>query len=153
MPRYATVEDLEISGIPLSAFGRLSAGIQIQAILDNASAYADTFLRCKYTLPLAGPTSSPPVAYDPALVDAVCQIAAYRAMKLRGYNPDNPGDSSFRMGFEDAYAWLTRIANGQAVLNVVQAQPESLQPNVSTSEPRGYGYIGGNGIGGINGGF
>jgi phage gp36-like protein len=153
MPRYATVDDLDVSGIPKSAFGHLSPSIQIQAILDNASAFADTFIGCKYTLPLAGPTSTPPVPYDPALVDAVCQIAVYRAMRLRGYKPDAPGDVSFRMGFEDAYAWLTRVANGQARLAVVQANPESLQPNVSTSEPRGYGYIGGNGIGGINGGF
>ncbi len=146
MPRYATVQDLEISGIPRSAFGPL-VEIQLQGILDNASAFADTFIGCKYQLPLAGPTSSPPVAYDPSLVDAVCQIAAYRAMRLRGYNADNAGDTSLRMGFEDAYAWLTRVANGQARLAVVQAQPESLQPNVSTSEQRGYGYITGNGIG------
>lgn len=152
MPRYATIADLEISGLPPAAFGTLNA-IQIQGALDRASAYADTFLGAKYTLPLAGPTSTPPVAYDPSLVDAVCQLAAYRLMALRGYNPDNPGDSVIRQGFEDARSWLIRVANGQARLAVVQAQPESLQPNVSTSEPRGYGYICGNGIGGINGGF
>jgi phage gp36-like protein len=145
MARYATEADLQISGLPMPAYGSLSP-IQIQGALDRASDFADSFIGDKFTLPLSVP-------YPGALVDAVCQIAAWRLLCLRGFNPDNPGDSVVRQGFLDARDWLTRVANGQARLAVVQAQPESLQPNVSTAEQRGYGYATGDGIPGGNWGL
>jgi phage gp36-like protein len=145
MARYATIADLDISGLPMPAFGNLSP-IQIQGALDRASDFADSFIGDKFTLPLLVP-------YPGALVDAVCQIAAWRLLCLRGFNPDNGADSVVRQGFLDARDWLTRVANGQARLAVVQTQPDSLQPNVSTSEQRGYGYATGDGIPGGNWGL
>lgn len=145
MPRYATIDDLAISGLPPAAFGDLSP-IQIQGILDRVSAIADSYMGDKYTLPLQPP-------YDPALVDAVCQIAAWRLLVLRGFDPNVPGDEPVEKGYNDARAWLVRVANGQARVAVVQAQPESLQPNVSTAEQRGYGYATGDGIPGGNWGL
>lgn len=145
MSRYAVIADLDISGIPRAAFGTL-LDPQIQGALDRASAFADTFVGCKNTLPLIAP-------FDPMLTVAVCQVASYWLMVLRGYNSDAPGDAALRQNFIDAREWLVRVANGQARLAVTQSAPESLQPIVSTSEPRGYGYITGNGVGGINGGF
>lgn len=139
--QYATIDDLMSAGLPSGALSSIDKTAWNQALI-RASSYASTYIGCKYTLPL-----SPP--YDPALVDAVCQIAAWRLMNLRGYNPAVAGgsaDAIIRQGFIDARDWLYRVANGQASLTVVQGTPESLQPDVYTSTQRGIGDLAGNGM-------
>ena len=84
---------------------------------------------------------------DPALIDAVCQIAAWRLMTLRGFNPSNPSDPVIRQGYDDANEFLRRIANGQAQLCVTQTQPASLQPQVTSDPGRGLDYSPSNLIG------
>lgn len=128
---YASLADLDASGLPPGALGSVPRSVQ-SAMLQKASDFADSYLGDKFTLPL-----SPP--YDAALVDAVCQIACWRLLVLRGFSPENPGDGVVRQGFLDARDWLTRIANGQATLKVRQANPASNQPDISSNEPRGYG--------------
>src|SRR6478736_8623911 len=129
---YAAIEDLQSAGLPPAALGGGVAFTDQQAALVRASRLADTFLRDRYTLPLACP-------YDPALVDAVVQIASYRLMVRRGLNPNGGLDVAVRQGYDDAIAFLTRIANGQNQLCVVQATPASVQPEVFSNIPRGYG--------------
>jgi phage gp36-like protein len=138
--QYATLEDFMNAGLPTGALDSLDKSVWNQALI-RASSYADSFLGDKYTLPLGRP-------YPPSLVDAVCQIAAWRLMGLRGYNPAVAGGSSdaiIRQGYLDARDWLVRVANGQAALTVIQAVPDSLQPDVSTNDQRGYGQLTGNG--------
>lgn len=140
MPQYATIADFEAAGLPTGSLSSLDRTTWNQALI-RASAYADSFIGDKYTLPLGAP-------YPPALTDAVCQIAAWRLMCLRGYNPAVAGGSSdaiIRQGYLDARDWLVRVANGQAALTVIQSVPESLQPDVSTNQQRGYGQLTGNG--------
>lgn len=137
--QYATIDDLT-STLPSGAFSSIDKSIWNQMLI-RQSAFADTFIGCKYSLPLSRP-------YDPSLTDAVCALAAWKLMSNRGYNPAVAGGSSdalIRQGFLDARDWLIRIANGQASLTVVQAVPESLQPDVTTNTPRGYGDLTGNG--------
>ncbi len=138
--QYASIEDFLNAGLPTGALASIDKSIWNQALI-RASAFADTFIGCKYTLPLGRP-------YDPSLVDAVCQIAAWRLMSLRGYNPAVSGGSSdalIRQGFLDARQWLYEVSNGRAALTVVQATPESLQPDVYTSTQRGIGDLAGGG--------
>lgn len=134
---YATLEDLDVSGIPLKAFGGLDKTLMQKALL-RASSYADFYLRDAYTLPLAPP-------FDPALVDAVCAIAAWRLMARRGFNPDDGNDKVIRQLWLDAVDWLKQLSNGKGKIDVVQSTPESLQPNVSSNTPRGYGELTGGG--------
>ena len=135
---YATLDDFIASGLPLGALNSIDKSAW-QQMLVKQSSHAASYIGCKYTLPL-----SPP--YDPQLVDAVCQLAAWRLICLRGFNPESDGDKVIRQGFLDAREWLVRVANGQAQIQVVtQATPESLQPDVFTSTPRGYGDITGSG--------
>lgn len=137
MPRYATLQDLDDQGYPLSAFAGIDKSMQ-QRVLDRASAYCDGFLADSITLPIVG-------APDPALVVAVCQIAAWWLLARRGFDPSNAGDQVVRQGFLDANDWLRRVANKQVKLQVLQTSPESLQPNVASNAPRGYGDITGAG--------
>ncbi len=145
---YASSSDLDEAGLPSGVLAGLAAGT-IDRALERASRSADAYLRDRYNLPLSAP-------YDQSLVDAVCQLASWRLMQRRGFNPNTPGDAVIRVGYEDAIAFLKRVANGQAQLDVVQASPEAEQPLVSSSTPRGYSgadndetlpYVGPNGVG------
>lgn len=127
---YATIADFESAAMPLSALGSVSK-VDVLRQLERDSAFAATYLGDRYTAPVSAP-------YDPALTDAVCRIAAWHLLCRRGFNPENAGDQVVRQGFLDAKEWLTRVANGQARLQVSQASPQSLQPDISTGEQRGY---------------
>lgn len=136
--QYASIDDLTQAGLPAGALASLDKRTWNQALI-RASSLAASYVGAKYTLPLAAP-------FDPQLTDAVCQIAAWRLLCLRGFNPDNDGDKVVRQGFLDATEWLTRVANGQAQIQVVtEAVPASLQPDVYSNTPRGYGDLAGNG--------
>lgn len=137
MPSYASLQDLDECGLPLAALATIPK-TTIQRQLDRASAYVDTFLGDKVQLSLVG-------APDPIIVMTVCQIASWWLLVRRGFNPENPGDAVVRQSYLDAVTFLTRIANGQARINVKQSNPESLQPNVSSNELRGYGNVTGDG--------
>lgn len=130
MAAYATLNDLENAGLPPGAISGLDNIVQSSA-LERASRIADTYLRDRYKLPLTAP-------YDPALVDAVVQIACWQLMRRRGFDPNTAGDAVIRMGYEDAIGLLKRIANGQALLDVSQASPGYDEPQVITSPSRGY---------------
>lgn len=127
---YATIEDLQSAGLPPGALGSVSKTDQ-RAALERASAIASSYIGDKYQLPAGQP-------YDPALVDAVCQIAAWRLLVRRGFNPEQGQDNVIRQGYLDAVKWLERVANGQARLQIVESGGGSLQPNVLTNEVRGY---------------
>ncbi len=133
---YATLEDLELV-LPAKAYGSVTAQQRLKA-LQRASAYADAFLRDRYALPLRCSCGCS-CGFDPSLVDAVCELASYRIVCLRGYNPDLGGDQVIRQGWADAVDFLKRVANGQAQLKVCQSNPPSLQPEVGTNPARGYG--------------
>lgn len=128
---YASLTDLASAGLPAAALASISNGDK-QAALDDMSAYADSYMGDKYQLPLSAP-------YDRSLVRVVCWLAAWDLLTLRGYNPSDPTDAMVERRKDMAIDFLTRVANGQARLNVVQSAPESLQPDVSSDCGRGYG--------------
>ena len=133
---YATIDDLNGSGIPAPALANVPLRQQ-QAVLVRASRMADTFMRDRYLLPLACP-------YDPALTLWVCWMAAYFLLSTRGFNPNQSGiDTVVRMNYDDAVKNLTRVANGQQQLCVRQTAPGAVEPAVASNPSRGYGGVGG----------
>lgn len=133
---YATIDDWNDAGIPAAATANVTTD-KVQKALMRASREADTYLRDRYHLPMKCPI-------DPALTQWVIQIAVYRIMSLRGYNPNaNAADAVIRMNFEDAIRSLTRVANGQQQLCIKQASPPSDQPQFSSSPSRGFTAPGG----------
>ena len=130
MASYATTADLQTAGVPAGVLSSVDTAVQ-ELALERASRLADTYLRDRYHLPLAEP-------WDPALVDAVVQIAVWRLMMRRGFSPQQGTDTAFRLGYEDAMNFLKRVANGIAQLDVVQATPAHEEPIVLTSPGRGY---------------
>ena len=137
MPRYATPADLEVSGIPLASLSSIDKTVQ-QRMLDRVSSEIDLSLRDQITLPIVG-------AVDPILTDICCRIGAWRLLALRGFDPDSDGDKVVRQLERDAQVLLKEIANGQKKIAVTHTAPESLQPDVASNTPRGYGDITGDG--------
>lgn len=130
---YATLEDLYETGLPPAALGSVAYTTQQKALL-RASRVADSYMRDRYTLPLVAP-------FDQALVDAVVKLASYSLMVRRGYDPSVPGDVAIRMTYDDAIAFLKGVANGQLQLAVNQTSPPSLQPEIGSAAPRGWGGL------------
>jgi phage gp36-like protein len=101
---YATLTDLTTLGVPAGAISSISSGDQ-QKALDAASTLADGYLRGKFTLPIATPSVD--------LVEAVCKVAAYSLLSVRGYNPETGSDPNLRDRYKDAIAWFQGVAAGR----------------------------------------
>lgn len=138
MPSLATLQDFDDEGIPLESVAGSLDLVQMQRILDKVSAFVLGYVGDKIQLPLV-----PPI--DPPITTAVVQIAAWRMLVRRGFEPENESDKVVRQGFLDAMAWLKDVANGKVRLDQRGSNPESLQPSVDTNERRGYGDVRGSG--------
>lgn len=104
MIAYASPSDLARFGVGAAATSGISSA-DIVAALDAASALAGGYLAKQYSLPLQG--------WGDDLRRAVCMIAAYDVIGAnRGFNPEQGGDVTLRMRYEDAIRWLERVAAG-----------------------------------------
>jgi phage gp36-like protein len=113
---YATVPDLVKYGLASGTLdGDLDAGQQLDA-LNAASTFADGYLRSQYTLPLIAP-------YPADLVEAVCKIAAYNLLSVRGLNPELGADQNYRDRYKDALAWLTEVGMGHISPSILDSSP------------------------------
>ncbi len=113
---YATVEDLVQYGLSAGTLDGDLTPAQQMAALDAASAYADGYLRSQYTLPLIAP-------FPPDLVEAVCKIAAYNVLSVRGLNPEPGGDQNYRDRYKDAIAWLQQVGMGHISPSILDSSP------------------------------
>lgn len=105
--------------IPSEALAELQDSDITGAIL-KASSEADAYLSISNTLPLRPPIDPDthlPI-YPAALVNAVAQMATYRAMLMRGYAPVAGQNDSIQQGYKDAKAFLKDVASKNAVLQV-----------------------------------
>jgi phage gp36-like protein len=112
---YATPTDLARNGVPSSALDGITSADQ-QVALDAASGIADGYVAARYTLPLVAP-------FPTDLVIAVCQIAAWNLLRVRGFNPDAGQDAVIRSGYEDATRWLRLVAEGKVSPQVIDSTP------------------------------
>lgn len=128
---YATRAQLASIGVKGAAIATIPTADQ-DAALDAASALADGYLRSRYDVPRTT------VGMD--LTSAVCKIAAYDLLVVRGFNPQAGADVNIRMRYDDAIKWLEAVAKG--LVHLVDAAPlESSdfdQPRVVTSTRRGW---------------
>ena len=100
--QYATRADLA-TVVAATALSHPSTGAAAQdAQLLRASEFADSYLRSQYTLPL--------VRWGSDLVQAVCDVAAYRLLCLRGFDPEK--DGLYLDNYNMASKWLRDIGSG-----------------------------------------
>ena len=131
MSSYATPTDLRAKGAAAAALDGVPE-VDLQGALDSASGIADGYLGARYKLPI--------VTASPDLVEAVCKIAAYNLLALRGYNPELGADVLIRDRYDDAVRWLERVADGKIAPDLLDSStggvegiggPFVLQPVVS----------------------
>jgi phage gp36-like protein len=106
-PVYATQDDLARLGLTGRALLGVEPDTQDRA-LNAASRRCDGYLAARYSVPL--------ISWSHDLVECTAAIAAWWVIRARGFDPSLPHDQALRLGFEDAIAYLERIASGQAEL-------------------------------------
>lgn len=131
MTQYATIAELYTYGAPAVAFGGLGTDVLTNALV-AASALVDSYIRSRYTPPLT--------AWGSDIKQAVCKIAAYEALVVRGYNPAAGSDPNILARHDAAVAWLRGVSRGEIHLDVTPAlaTPSQGSAVVSASRRRGW---------------
>lgn len=119
---YATSSELYALGLPAAALtGVDSAAITLQ--LEAASSFCDSYMRGHWGCPIPSPSY--------ALKLCVCQIAAYRLLCARGFNPEAM-DGVVRQSYNEALAWLKDCAKG--IANPQEASSDAT-PSIDEDAP------------------
>src|SRR5687768_14990896 len=104
MAAYATEGEFFDMGAPSEAFSDLTSATIVNAIT-WASSVANSYIKKRHTLPLS--------LWGEDLRSAVVDIAKWRLIKRRGFNPNSGQDVAIADAYKDAVAWLVRISTGE----------------------------------------
>jgi phage gp36-like protein len=126
MSQYATTTDLGDYGLPPDALAGMTAAVQ-NKILTKASGTIDSYLRGRYSLPLAGGP------YPDEIIEACVSIAAFKVLKRRGHNP-SAFDQTFTDDYQTTLDWLSKLAKGEVNLD----SGADATPTVNEARPRVY---------------
>lgn len=134
MSQYATTAELYLYGAPSTAFGGLGADVLTDA-LQAASGRVDSALRAR-----RANTQLPLTTYGADVKMAVCKIAAYEAISVRGYNPAIGADVALRMRYDDAMRWIQGVARGEIHLDAEPALTGPTQGSASVTSNTARGW-------------
>jgi len=132
--QYASTTDLD-NQINAGALSGVTTQQKTDAI-DKASREMDGYFRDPFTLPFVQ------VGTDVAMHCA--NIAIYRLMVGRGYNPESGGDPGIRDRYKDALAWCTLVSKGTITPDVTDSSSGASEghatdgPMVISSASRGF---------------
>ena len=133
--QYAQIADLASSINPAALVGVTDA--QKTAALIQASRMFDEALPSMYKLPL--------LAVGAHVVSKVCDMAIYRLLVGRGYNPEAGGDPGIRERFADALRWLVLVRDGKVTPDITDSgagaaltMGPTARPTVISSPQRGF---------------
>ena len=131
-PPLATSSDLTLYGMMGTGFGKLTAS-QISACLQAASDEVYSALSGRFAPPYED--------WDTATVIAVCKIAAWELLNLRGYNPAAGPDKNIADRATQAREWINGVKNKAIHPRIVAAAAQTTydQPIVTTSSVLGVG--------------
>lgn len=132
---YAKVADVGVHAIQPEAIKSVSAAEQAACCL-AATDEADGYLGGGKTLPLT--------AWGDDLTMQVAQIAAFRVLKRRGFQPDGSDDLIVK-GRDDAISWLRGVGRGDIEPpGMIDSTPEVYEAGISvysdTPRDAGGGY-------------
>lgn len=128
---YANLDDFDQHGVPSAALRSRTTTQKCEA-LAAASTKAEGKLQLRFDLPL--------VSWGRDLTEAVCKLAAYEEMSVRGFNPDG-SDSHIRDRHNDAWKWLSEVADSRVdPVDIVDSTPDVADDGVVvvTTEARGW---------------
>lgn len=128
--RYADATDLDSYGALPAASSALFTTAQKNAVLDEMSAMADSYIAGRVeVLPLT--------SWGADLRGAVARMAAWKLLQgLRGYDTAGAGNS-YKIAYDEALKWLRDVARGDAkITGGVAQEPTKWGFRVSSSTPR-----------------
>ena len=125
---YATLTDAASYGFRAEQYGLNITAAQIQSGLDSASAWADTRLRGRYSMPLLAP-------FDPALVEAVVHIARRRILAVRGFDESTAAGREVVATYDLAAKLLDDVRNQAAHLAVTESPAPTSEPTPQYAAP------------------
>lgn len=129
---YAGPDDFYGYGLPKAAVGTPDPTDLLSSCLLAASSQANAWIPRAYKLPLKEP-------YPDSLKKIVCELAAYKFLSQRGFDPDDPADKEIKTNHDAAREWLDSLGEG-AVPDWVDATPEETEfaAAVVSAAPRGW---------------
>ena len=137
---YATQAQLKQLGISPAAIANVASG-DIDVALQAASDRISEAFPAQWKLPLT--------QWSMSITEKTCEIAAYKLLSVRGYNPAAGADPIVRLNYEDAMKWIEMVAKGLLTPDVtdsstmpVEGQPSFLPLPIS-SRSRGWTDRGG----------
>jgi phage gp36-like protein len=113
--QYATALQFSALGLPAVALNGFTGDVNDHLL--NASGVVDTYLRGRYLLPLVSP-------YPQEIINAVCLIAAWTVLNIRGFDPSSGTDVNVRTRYEDMTGrpgqkgWLQQLSSGLVNLDL-----------------------------------
>lgn len=129
---FANVDDLNALGIPSGSMGGISASSKAEQLAATTE-LASGILAGRYDLPIT--------AWGADLTQAVCKIAGYELLSVRGLAPDGD-DSNVRRRYEDAMKWLADVAAGSispvGLVDSTPTEPDLGGVEVVTTKTRGW---------------
>ena len=123
---YATTTDLVRFGLPAAALTGISTPAQ-EAALDAASVFADSYLRSRYTVPLA--------SYGVDLTKQVCALAAEDLLTTRGFDATRANGDAVTLRADNARAWLRDVSAGRAAVSGGNAAPAAVSIARASTAP------------------
>lgn len=113
---YATPTDFYAFGIPAIAVGVTDPVDLLARCLLAASSEANAKIPREYALPIKYP-------YPDSLKMRVSEIAAYKFISQRGFDPDDPADKELKTNSDAARKWLDDLGKG-TVPDWIDATPD-----------------------------
>jgi phage gp36-like protein len=128
--QYASAAEFRSFGLAAGAIANYTDAA-LDPFLQAASAWADGYLRSRYTLPLT--------QWSNDLKIAVCQYAKYLVLDHRGWNPTDPSGASVMTALKQAEKFWEDVDNGKRSLQVTDSSPAPrAAANVYSRAPRGW---------------
>ena len=121
---FATRSLLPNYGIPAAALGNVTT-TQQDACMVSATDEMYTYLAGRWPIPF--------VSWDDSITAKCCEIAAYKIVCIRGFNPAAGADMVLRQRYEDAIEWCKGVERKAVHPTVVSASspiPNYNQPKV-----------------------
>ena len=121
---------------------RTSATDDIDLALEAASDQISEAFPSSWVLPLT--------QWSKSVTEKTCEIAAYKLLSVRGYNPAAGADPIVRLNYEDALKWVEMVASGLRTPDVTDSSTQPVEGRPSylpipvTSRSRGWTERGGN---------
>lgn len=105
---YATLAEFRLRVKPELLYTNKNTAISdsiLQTCIDDASDEIDTHLRSQGKAPF--------VSWGGDVTRRCCDIASYRLMQWRGYNPELGADVLYERIYLNAIEWLDQVASGK----------------------------------------